>query len=324
MVSGTPTTATPQRFSTRAVPHDQRLHRWEEYNERELFGLRVSTLAQEGLLATQTNLELGRVRVAEISGNSHVIERTPRNIAALPGDAIMLCLLVQGEAFVYHSDGCDPVRAGDAVLYDIDRPFMYGFSGAMHQVMLELPRALFHGRIGEEGVIRPRVLRFGDHDHTREWARSAARVIRRAIHDPGSVDDALEESLIDLHALLMSPWTAPAGSGFLLAAKEYIRANLGDPALSLPLIASAVGVSERHLSRLFAEDDLTVAGYVLDQRLSRARDHLADPGRATMSIAQVARSVGFVSPAHFTRAFRTRFDCTPTQARKELHARSVN
>ena len=102
-------------------------------------------------------------------------------IAALPGDAIMLCLLVQGEAFVYHSDGCDPVRAGDAVLYDIDRPFMYGFSGAMHQVMLELPRALFHGRIGEEGVIRPRVLRFGDHDHTREWARSAARVIRRAI-----------------------------------------------------------------------------------------------------------------------------------------------
>lgn len=123
----------PMTFSTTRVRPDERLARWEEYNERELFGLRCSTLSGHGLLATQTNLDLERLRFTEIVGNDHVIERTPSNIARKPVDSIMVALLLEGDAFFYHSDGCETLTAGDAVVYDTERPFMYGFSSAMRR-----------------------------------------------------------------------------------------------------------------------------------------------------------------------------------------------
>ncbi|WP_157155209.1 AraC family transcriptional regulator [Diaminobutyricimonas sp. LJ205] len=315
MLTPLTTAAETQRFSTSTVPVDRRLASWEEYNEQVLFGLRASTLSDDGLLATQSNLDLHRLRFTEIIGNNHVIERTPRNIAAKPVDAVMLCLLLKGNAFLYHADGCDPVRAGDAVLYDADRPFMYGFSSNMHQLILELPRNVFHGSIGEEGVVRPRVLHLADSQVAQGWVRAAAKSMHDAIRQPSLASPDLEDSLIDLHALMLGHGASATGSGYVLAAREFVRAHLNETDLSTARIARAVGVSERHLARVFADEGLTVATYVMDQRMSRARDILGDQSRQTLAISEVAAAVGFVSAAHFARVFKARFDCNPREAR---------
>lgn len=305
----------PLRFSTAHVDPAERLAAWEEYNERELFGLRASTLSRQGLLATQTNLELPRLRFTEIVGNDHVIERTPRNIASKPVDAVMLCLLLEGDAFFYHSEGCDTLTAGDAVLYDTERPFMYGFSSAMRQVILELPRSVFQGRDDSDAAFRPRVLRLTDSVAASNHARAAANAVRRAMQSPPNDVAALEDSMLDLFGLISGQVPRAATTGYLLAAKDFVRRHLREPDLSLARIARAVGLSERHLSRVFAEAELTVAGFVVQARLSRARELLTAPRTVTMPIAEVAASVGFVSAAHFSRAFKTQFGCTPSEVR---------
>ncbi|MBF0673272.1 MAG: AraC family transcriptional regulator [Salinibacterium sp.] len=305
----------PLRFSTAHVPAAERLAAWEEYNERELFGLRASTHSQRGLLATQTNLELPRLRFTEIAGNDHVIERTPRNIASKPVDSVMLCLLLEGDAFFYHSDGCDTLTAGDAVIYDTERPFMYGFSSAMRQVILELPRAVFQGRDSSESAFRPRVLRLTDSAAASNYARAAATAVRRAMESPPDDVVALEDSMLELFGLISGQSPHAASTGYLLAAKDFVRRYLGESDLSLSRIARAVGLSERHLARVFADAGLTVATFVMEARLARARELLSVSSPSAMPVAGVAASVGFVSPAHFSRAFKARFGCSPSEFR---------
>lgn len=299
-------------FSTAALPPEERLRGWEEYNESELFGLNVSTLAPEGLLAQEANLELGRVHLAEIGGNTHVIERTPRQISSRPVDTVMMCLLLRGDAFIYHGGGFEPIRAGDAVIYDSDSPFLYGFNGPNHQVIIEVPRALFQGRIEASGMPTPRVLRLGEEQTTTAWATRAARIVRGAMRTPGDIAPDAEEELLSLQAMLMDPRAAGAG-GHVLAAQEFIRTNLADVDLSATRVAAATGISERHLRRLFADRGDTLAHYVIEQRMLRARDLLLV--QLPRPIAEVAAAVGFVSPAHFSRVFRSHFGLTPTQAR---------
>ncbi|WP_096788228.1 AraC family transcriptional regulator [Microbacterium gorillae] len=302
-------------FATRAMPADARLRAWEEYNEQALFGLRASTLAAEGLLAEQRNLIVGRSHLTEIVGNTHVIERTPDAIARKPVDTVMMCLMLRGDAFVYHARGAEPIRAGDAVVYDSDTPFMYGFSGDNHQVILEVPRTVFQGRIAEEGVPVPRVLRLRDAAETRRWSGTSARLMLDALRHPDASHEDLEQRLLDLQTWLVDPRAAGA-DGYVLAAQEFIRGHLGDHDLSAGRIAAASGISERHLRRVFADAELTVAGFVTRQRLERALELLTDPLRPDRPIADIAAAVGYAAPEHFSRAFRAHFHLTPTAARE--------
>ena len=81
-------------------------------------------------------------------------------------------------------------------------------------------------------------------------------------------------------------------------------------------IAAAHFISRRHLDRLFADDERTVAETIRDRRLARCRRDLEDPGRAGDSVLDIATGWGFVSPAHFSRAFRATYGISPREARQ--------
>lgn len=309
-----PSASRPRQFSTTSAAPDQRLRAWEQYNENELFGLKASTLAPEGLLAAEANLQVGRVHLTEIRGNTHVIERTKRNISDKPVDSFMMCLLLTGDAFIYHSQGFDQIRAGDAVLYDSDSPFLYGFNGSNHQVILEVPRSLFQGRIAEHGVPVPRVLRLADNAGTAQWATTSAHLILDAMRNPDQTSAGVEEKLLSLQQYLVDP--AAAGStGYVIAAQEFIGAHLGDHSLSVDRIAAAVGLSERHLRRVFADAGITVASYITDERMAKALTMLRDPKHAHRSVADIAHAVGYLSASHFSRTFRAHTGSTPSDVR---------
>jgi AraC-like DNA-binding protein len=72
--------------------------------------------------------------------------------------------------------------------------------------------------------------------------------------------------------------------------------------------SSALGVSERQVSRIFREYG-GVARWITDERLERARDLLTSPGRRT--VAQVAEQCGFGSQSYFARVFKQRFAVSP-------------
>ena len=57
-----------------------------------------------------------------------------------------------------------------------------------------------------------------------------------------------------------------------------------------------------------------MAALIQRRRLERIRAILTDP-RDHRSISQIAYQHGFVSKTHFSRAFRSAFGCSPSDAR---------
>ena len=100
-------------------------------------------------------------------------------------------------------------------------------------------------------------------------------------------------------------------AGLFAAAQVFIKRHLASPRLNPELIARQIGCSRAHLYRVFAEQGETVADYVRELRLRRARDLLVSDTEAENRIGDIAYRCGFEDPVHFTRLFRQRFGLTP-------------
>ncbi len=96
---------------------------------------------------------------------------------------------------------------------------------------------------------------------------------------------------------------------------DYIHANLDQP-LSLEVLAKVAGFSPFHFHRLFKSMvGETLNDYVWRSRLEKAANWLR--GEPDRSIIEICLGCGFSSPAVFSRAFRERFQLSPSQYRKQ-------
>ncbi|MGW2311119.1 helix-turn-helix domain-containing protein [Actinomadura luteofluorescens] len=301
--------------STEEVDPRDRIEFWEDYNRRALVGLSCTSYSEDGLLARQANFRLGDVRLADISGNAHAVERTPQVARSAPKDSVFATLLVEGEAVFLHEHGCLAATAGDLVLYDTRRPYLFGFSSSMRQLLVDVPRDVFVERCMAGGVPAP--VLFG-----RGTAREGELVValRSVLEKPGAQSRG---NVLDLLRMLATERSggrsAPAAyQTQLIVAEDYVERHLHDPRLTPGQVAGVLGVSVRHLGRIFEAAGTTPARHILERRLQRAHDDLASPRTARTArttIADVAYRWGFSSQAHFARHFRARFGRTPSETR---------
>jgi AraC-like DNA-binding protein len=89
---------------------------------------------------------------------------------------------------------------------------------------------------------------------------------------------------------------------------EHLQAHL-DEELPVTALAAVADLSPSYFSRLFKRSTgLSPHQYLLRQRIERARELLADPGRR---VAEVSCELGFPSQSHFTTVFRALAGVTP-------------
>jgi transcriptional regulator GlxA family with amidase domain len=99
----------------------------------------------------------------------------------------------------------------------------------------------------------------------------------------------------------------------LIEAVTLMEANIEEP-LSTDDLAHHVGVSRRHLERLFKQNLQQVPSqYYLELRLGRARVLLRTDDKP---ILQVGLMCGFSSASYFSTAYRNHFGLTPRQERR--------
>lgn len=93
--------------------------------------------------------------------------------------------------------------------------------------------------------------------------------------------------------------------------------NDGTP-LALPAIAARLGVTDRHLRRIFqATHGVSPVDYMTTQRLLLAKQLLTDTAQP---VTQIALASGFESLRRFNAAFLERYRLNPTQLRRERDA----
>ena len=99
--------------------------------------------------------------------------------------------------------------------------------------------------------------------------------------------------------------------------RTYVARNLRDPQLSIEGIARALHCSRRHLYNAFADDEVTLAGYIQRQRLEACVRELRDGDRGLRPITEIALSCGFSNLSHFSRVFRHHTGMSPSDFRHQ-------
>ena len=95
-----------------------------------------------------------------------------------------------------------------------------------------------------------------------------------------------------------------------------VDTNLGDCDLTAAAVARRQRVTPRYVHKLFEGEGLTFSAFVLGRRLSCAHRMLSDPRLGDRTIGSVAFDVGFGDLSYFNRAFRRRYDATPSEVRQ--------
>ena len=106
----------------------------------------------------------------------------------------------------------------------------------------------------------------------------------------------------------------------LRAIKGDIDAHLADGDLSPGTVAKRQQVSDSYIRKLFSREGTSFSEYVLARRLALAHRMLSDRRWAGAGIASIAYDAGFGDLSYFNRAFKRRYEMTPSELRQAAKA----
>lgn len=307
--------------ATALAPAHERLRYWEDYTASELVGIRCTSYAESGLDARQRNFDLGAFRIADIVGNEHVVERSMPQVRRHPKHSLLVCLLMEGEAFFFQSGRCTMVHSGDLIVYNSVKPYLFGFTRPMRLLMVDIsPSDLFESAsaLANESLIKV-------DGHLR-----AGKMLTQPVQETllGFVADPLLEKAPSVAddvcarlRLICQSQSHEKLSGEevaalrLLKAEQFIAEHIADPLLDAEVVAKHVAMSVRHLNRVFEVHQCSVTQWIWRERLEMAHRQLVDPALVTRSISEIALGCGFSTQSHFAREFKSHFGLTPSQHR---------
>jgi AraC-like DNA-binding protein len=265
--------------------------------------------------------QLASLALTRVTSTAQVVRRTPALIARAAEDRFLVSIQIAGRGVV-SQDGRDAVLApGDFALYDSTRPYTLSFDGPFRQFVLMMPGPMLRSTLRETCQLTATAVS-GDHGAGRlliEMIRTlAADIETLAPQSAAAVADSVTQILVaGLSALpaARSPAVSRRSAFHREQLKSVVRQRLRDPALDVGELARELRLTRSTLHRAWAGEPCSLSDWIRAQRLDAARRDLVDPALVRRSVSEIAFGCGFNDAAHFSRAFRTRFGCAPTEWR---------
>jgi AraC-like DNA-binding protein len=261
--------------------------------------------------------------VSVVTSGPQKVIRTPSHIARSSDDYFLVSIQARGRGVV-RQDGRDAVLSvGDFALYDSTRPYQLLFDDAFEQIVLKLPGERLRSELRETQTLTATTV--SGREGAGHLLLGMIRTLREDI-DALQPASALAVGNGVLSILVAGLQTLPAArspalsnlTAFHLARiKRRVDARLDDPALSVGTLARELGMSVSQIHRVFKSEPLTPSQYIWERRLEACSRDLLDPRIAGRTVGDVAYGRGFSDAAHFSRAFRERFGCTPREWRQQ-------
>lgn len=268
---------------------------------------------------------LGACRLSEIKAKSHLVVGDRTLWRSFDADPIKILMQLGGRSRFEQKQVAVDLGPGAAVIFDPMRSYSLLNLSDLDQLVLQVPRSTFSDET--LGRLSAPVPLSGDDDSLTHVVSGLMQMAISTAHKLDAVGcRRIGESLMQLVNGLIQ--ASPVPPNFrrspLEALRErivaYIDANLTRPGLSAGDIARNMGCSRRYLHRAFEGEDATLERFVWNRRLERSKEELLSPARASDSISEIAFACGFNSSAHFSRAFKSRYDLAPSELRQSMRA----
>lgn len=311
----------PRLLSTADVAPAQRLAYWSDVVCDTYVQLECDAPAAapfEGEIAVD---RLAALALTRVTSTAQVVRRTPSLIARADEDRFLVSIQTAGRGVV-SQDGRDALLGpGDFALYDSTRPYTLTFDGAFQQIVLMLPGPVLRSALRDTGRLTATAV-----PGTRGAGRLLIEMIRTLSTDLDALAPASASAVAEsvTHILVAGLSALPAAQGRPVSrrtafhreqVRALVRQRLRDPQLTVAEVARALRLAPSTLHRAWAGEPCSLADWIWAQRLDAARRDLADPAHAGRSVSEIAFACGFNDAAHFSRAFRARFGCAPSEWR---------
>lgn len=262
----------------------------------------------------------GELGVGRFRGTAKHVIRSARHIVTKPSDTF--CLVInqdRSELLCSHRGRDTPFAPGAATIF-IDHEISEAHGqGEIDLQFVPMPRERLLELVADAEDLAGSLL-----DPSRPAVRHLKRYIAMVSNgddvtaDAGLVDH-IGTTLLDLIALALGT-TRDAQevarmrglrAARLQEAIVIIRAGFADPAFSPQHVAARLGVSVRYVQDLLQETGQSLTARVLELRLQRAREALADFRHDRTRVSDIALACGFNEVSYFNRCFRRRFGAAP-------------
>ncbi|CAI3126403.1 Transcriptional activator FeaR [Acinetobacter calcoaceticus] len=262
---------------------------------------------------------LGDTEIAFIRNNANKIVRKADEIDRVNNRFCFLILQYSGKMLLEYKNETLSLNEGDIVLVDpVETISMYP-QGLVSQISVHLSREkLLKENISTEyfgklitqnmsGFLLKNILKNMSAENIKLWY---------ATED----GNAFEDALIALIKPTINYKNINSSNNLMEKAERYIIENLAKPDLTPKLIAEHIGVSLRHLYRLFLQENLSINKYIQLKRLEKVKADLLDKRNKQSSITQIALKWGFWDGAHFSKIFKKTYGLSPKEFREGMSA----
>jgi AraC family transcriptional regulator, positive regulator of tynA and feaB len=253
--------------------------------------------------------------------------RTRREICRSQGPYYFVQLQLHGHCVLERGEDQSTLSVGDGFVGDPMHEFNMVFgaagNGGKSSLVVRFPKEVLSARLARPDLLNRAILRRG---------RPLTRLLTSYLLSGLDVADEItpvaatlfQEQAVELlaQALRESLAEQPAPSAawreaIFVRASRLIRLHSGNANLSPEPLARELGISRRHLQKIFAEHGETIMKRVFLERVANAAALLADPEAAHRSVTDIAFSCGFSDSSHFGRVFAARMGMTATEWRSQ-------
>ncbi|MDV8077397.1 helix-turn-helix domain-containing protein [Rhodococcus sp. IEGM 1370] len=309
------------------VVHDLSTHRrsdrfevWREVICREFTPLtpEIESIVDGGFDARVELRPLGSTNRAVLESVGQRIAHGETEVAHTGDGVYFVNIQLAGICRVRtESAGAVNVVPGQFTVVDTTRPYWFDYEGPWRVMSYQVPHScLAHSGLSQAPTIgRPLDTGAG----TGLALTSIMKALWELAPDESTSSGVhLERAFYaTVAAVLGETWgtAAASSSAITAAATEYIRTHLGDPDLSVSVVARALSVSPRTVHYAFSKG-ASFSTVLREHRLAAIAAALRDP-KNSAGISRIAVHHGMIDASAFSRAFRQKYSMSARDYRAQ-------
>jgi AraC-like DNA-binding protein len=276
-------------------------------------------------------MPLAKLELFDIHIDPIAIHRRSEDIARDANVDYLLATQLEGTVLISQGESEFTQHPGDLTIMYAGEPYTIVHTQKSRRLILHIPQDIYRERILahlKDREFRSRLLPAGGLVSILHSMLESLAVEAEKLHTKDQYTVA--ESLLELTAAVLRSEADQEyelqharQSALFRRILEFMESNYTDCELTPEKVAAANGISVRYLHSLFNQAGITVSKWIWERRLKACREDLLDPNMGHMRVSQIAFQRGFNDPAHFSRAFKSRFDISPSKLRQVAMEGSV-
>ena len=318
-----------QLFSTERLPASDRIDAWQ-WNAQQVCGdcrIRLPKASFHGSIEIR---HVGGLPLTRFSSSPLAFWKWPFDTVTAEN---VSCIVITQIAGVrrYLQGGEDVLlKPGDSTVIDSGRPWSSSCGADCVRLYLRVPRWIMENRLQMRDIPIAQKI-----SGTTAVGASLSRLSQSLFDETEWMQEEEVANALDTYfetlAACIGRDEGPSQNGAELSGRilRFIDAHISEPTLGPSEVASAIGISIRHLHRVFSARGNTLGDYIRARRLEQCRDDLSNPRLQDKTITEIAFGRGFSDAAHFSHSFRKQFGVSArafrmlTKGQQELNSQTV-